>query len=180
MKLLIQLATVFLKVGTFTIGGGYAMVPAIKGYVVDRYKYLSEQEFLDIIAITQSMPGPLAVNVAFFVGYKLKKSIGGIVAVIAAVLPSLVIMLLVAMGFREIKDNFYVIAAFKGIRPTVVALVFLATISLGKTAKVNQNNIAIPMVVAVAIVIFDISPLLIIVISFVAGNLYWAKNRGQR
>lgn len=179
MKLLFQLVIVFFKVGAFTIGGGYAMVPAIKTYIVDKYHWLTDEEFLDIIAITQSMPGPIAVNAAFFIGYRLKKSAGGILASLAAVMPAFLIMIVVAVGFREVKDNIYVIAAFKGIRPTVVALVLLATISLGKTAKISKKNFIIPLIVAAIIIMFGISPLWVIVISFIAGSIYWSREGGK-
>ncbi|MGL5440232.1 MAG: chromate transporter [Filifactoraceae bacterium] len=180
MRLLLQVVWIFTKIGMFTIGGGYAMIPEIKRQIVNKNNWITDEEFLDIIAITQSMPGPIAVNVAFVVGYKLRGLLGGLLASVGAVFPSLVMMIGVAIGYREIRDNEYVIAAFKGIKPVVVALVFLGTFSLAKTAKISIKNFYVPAIVSSMILFLGVSPLWILFASFVFGNIYFWNGRGQR
>ena len=111
----------FVKIGMFTIGGGYAMLPLIQRDVVDR-GWMTKEDFIDVFSVAQSLPGIFAVNIAIFVGYKLKKTWGGFVCALGTILPSFVIMLLIALFFTQVKDNVWVEKAFMGLRPAVVAL----------------------------------------------------------
>ena len=138
----------FFKIGIFTIGGGYAMIPLIQKEVVERHKWLSEEDMLDVIAIAQSCPGVFAINVSTFVGYKLSKLQGAIVATLGAALPSFIIILLIAMFFRHFQDNPVVVAMFRGIRPAVVALIAVPTFNMAKSAKVTWTNCWIPVACA--------------------------------
>ena len=105
----------FVKIGMFTIGGGYAMLPLIQRDVVDR-GWMTKEDFIDVFSVAQSLPGIFAVNIAIFVGYKLKKTWGGFVCALGTILPSFVIMLLIALFFTQVKDNVWVEKAFMGLR----------------------------------------------------------------
>ena len=113
----------FVKIGTFTIGGGYAMLPLIQREVVDK-GWLSKEDFIDLFSVAQSLPGIFAVNISIFVGYKLKKVPGGIVCALGSILPSFFIILAIALFFTHVQDNIWVEKAFKGLRPAVVASTF--------------------------------------------------------
>lgn len=120
----------YLKIGTFTLGGGYAMLPLIQREVVDHHHWLDEQEFLNMMALAQAAPGLIAVNSAIFLGHRLNGWKGVIACVTGAVLPSIVCILLIAMYFTQYKDLPAIEAIFKGIRPAVVALIVAAIVRL--------------------------------------------------
>ena len=121
MKYLILFLT-FAKIGMFTIGGGYAMIPLIEREIVNK-KWMTKNDFMEMFALTQSLPGVFAVNISIFVGYKLHKVKGSLVCALATILPSFVIMMLIAMFFARFQDNQTMIRIFNGIRPAVVALI---------------------------------------------------------
>ena len=129
-----QIFLVFAKIGAFTIGGGMAMIPLIQNEIVRR-GWMKEEDFPDIIALSQSAPGLLAVNIAIFTGYRLKGSKGSIVATIASVLPSIIIILLIAMVFTGYQENPTVISIFKGIRPVVVALIAVPMVQMARKSN---------------------------------------------
>lgn len=120
----------YLKIGTFTLGGGYAMLPLIQREVVDRHHWLDEREFLNMMALAQAAPGLIAVNSAIFIGHRLNGWKGVIACVIGAVLPSIVCILLIAIYLTQFKDLPAIEAIFKGIRPAVVALIVAAVIRM--------------------------------------------------
>jgi len=128
----LQLFWTYLKIGTFTLGGGYAMLPLIEKEVVDHHHWIDCKEFMNMIALAQAAPGLIAVNSAIFIGKKIYGWKGVVACILGAVLPSIVIILLIAMFFREIKDNPTVEAIFKGVRPAVVALIAATVIKLTK------------------------------------------------
>ena len=166
------LFTTFFKIGIFTLGGGYAMIPLIEEEVVNRHKWVSKEEMLDLIAIAQSCPGVFAINIATFVGYKLKKTKGALATTIGAALPSFLIILAIAIFFSAFKENRIIAAMFRGIRPAVVALIAVPTFNLGKRAQLNRYTIWIPIVSALAIWALGVSPIYIIVIAGIGGYLY--------
>ncbi|EGJ72530.1 Chromate transporter [Bacteroides coprosuis DSM 18011] len=165
----LQLFRIFFKIGAFTIGGGYAMVPIIEDEIVTKRKWISQEEFVDLLAIAQSAPGILAVNISIFIGYKLKGIKGCFVTTLGSVLPSFLIILMIAMFFQAFKDNIYVEKMFKAIRPAVVALIAAPTFSMAKTAKISIYNVWIPIVSALLIWLMDVSPIWIIVAAGVLG-----------
>ena len=169
----------FFKIGLFTIGGGYAMLPLIQAEVVEKQKWIEKEEFLDLVAIAQSAPGVFAVNISIFVGYKLKGIRGSLITTLGAVLPSFLIILAIAMFFHAFSDNVYVERAFKGIRPAVVALIAAPTFSLAKTAKINRYTFWIPIVSALLIWLVGVSPIYIILIAGVAGYIYGRIKRAK-
>jgi chromate transporter len=162
----------FFRIGLFTLGGGYAMIPLIEEEVVNKKQWVSKEEMLDLIAIAQSCPGVFAINIAIFIGYKLRKLRGAIATTIGTALPSFLIILAIAVFFSQFKDNRYVAAIFRGIRPAVVALIAVPTFRLGQRAQLNRYTIWIPVVCALAIWALGVSPIYIIIVAALAGYLY--------
>ena len=162
----------FFKIGIFTLGGGYAMIPLIEEEVVNKKQWVSKEEMLDLIAIAQSCPGVFAINIATFIGYKLNKVRGAIATALGTALPSFLIILAIAIFFKQFEDNKVVAAIFRGIRPAVVALIAVPTFRLGQRAKLNWYTIWIPIACALAIWALGVSPIYIIIIAGLAGYLY--------
>jgi len=162
----------FFRIGIFTLGGGYAMIPLIEEEVVNRKQWVSKDEMLDLIAIAQSCPGVFAINIATFIGYKLRKTRGAICTTLGTAMPSFLIILAIAMFFSQFKDNKVVAAIFRGIRPAVVALIAVPTFNLGKRAQLNRYTIWIPIACALAIWAIGVSPIYIIIAAGLAGYLY--------
>ena len=162
----------FAKIGSFTLGGGYAMLPLIEEEVVKKKKWIDSKEFLDMVAVAQSTPGVFAVNISIFIGYKMKKVPGAICVTLGSVLPSFLIILLIALFFHQFKGNAIIERIFKGIRPAVVALIAAPTFKLAKDANINRFNIWIPVVSALLIWQLGVSPVLIIILAGLGGYLY--------
>jgi chromate transporter len=148
-----QLFTTFFKIGAFTFGGGWAMISIIEREIVDRHKWIAREDFLDLLAIAQSLPGILAVNIAVAVGDKVRARRGSIMAAAGTIMPSFMIILLIAIFLTPelINTNPVLIKVFKGIRPAVVALIVAPVISSAKAAKLNSKTIFIPIIVALLI-----------------------------
>ena len=170
--LLINAFSTFFKIGLFTLGGGYAMIPVIEAEVVDKHKWVSREEFLDLIAIAQSCPGVFAINISTFIGYKLRRVPGAVAATVGTALPSFLIILLIAMCFHQFQDNPVVASIFRGIRPAVVALIAVPTFNLARSAKIGWSTCWIPIASALAIWLMGVSPILIILLAGLGGWLY--------
>ena len=140
----------FLKIGVGTIGGGYAMLPLIQREVVDR-GWLSKEDFIDLFSVAQSLPGIFAVNISIFVGYKLKKSMGSVVCALGTILPSFLIILLIATFFTRVQDNEWIEKIFKGLRPAVVALIAVPCITTARSIKLSYLTMLIPVAAALLI-----------------------------
>ena len=168
----VTLFKTFFKIGMVTFGGGYAMIPLIEAEVVDRYKWLTKEDFLDLIAIAQSCPGVFAINMSTYIGYKIRKTPAAIVATLATALPSFLIILLIAMFFRYFKDNKVIAAAFAGIRPAVVALIAVPTFNLARSAKINLANCWIPIIGAFAKWLLGVNPIWAIIAAGIGGYIY--------
>lgn len=162
----------FFRIGLFTIGGGYAMIPLIEADVVDKNKWVERDEFLDLMAISQSCPGIFAVNMSIFIGYKLRGVRGSIVCALGTILPSFLIILGIALCFQQFRDNATVQSIFRGIRPAVVALIAAPTFKMGKSAKIGWTNIWIPVSGALLIWLMGVSPIYIIILAGLGGFLY--------
>jgi Chromate transport protein ChrA len=167
----LKLFFTFLKIGIFTIGGGYAMLPLIEREVV-RQRWMEKKDFYDLFSIAQSLPGVFAVNIAVFTGYKLKKIGGSLVCALGTILPSFVIMLLIALFFTRIQDNEVVERIFKGLRPAVVALIVVPCISAAQATGLTFKTALIPLVSLLLIWILNISPAYVILAAAVGGILY--------
>ena len=170
-----EIFAVFFKIGLFTIGGGYAMLPIIQKEVVETKGWMDDEEFLDAISLTNSLPGPLAINAATFVGYRVCKVKGVLAAVLGAASPSVIIILTVAMVFSNLTEYPVVQYIFDGIRPAVVALILYALIKLAKSAKLREYfNWLIALSAVAAIAVFGLHPIIVVV----AGALYGLFVRG--
>ena len=176
MRELIEILKSFLKIGAFTFGGGYAMIPIIQYEVVNRRKWLSEQEYVELLTIAQAAPGPISLNTAVFVGYKCKGYKGALAAILGVVLPSFVIILLVAMFFHTMRDNRWVDAAFRGMRPAVVALIVTPIVGLAKGLR--WTLIAVAAATALVVWYFGFSPVWLLIAGAMGGAL-WAAKRGE-
>ena len=162
-----QLFYTYLKIGTFTLGGGYAMLPLIQREVVDRKHWIDEEEFLNMIALAQAAPGLIAVNSAIFIGWRVGGWRGVCGAVLGAVLPSFLIILMIAIVFRDWKEQPAVEAIFKGIRPAVVALIAAPLFKLAKNAKISWITALIPITAALLIWLLHVNPVWIILATIV-------------
>ena len=168
----IRLFLIFFKIGLFTLGGGYAMLPLIERELVDKRAYFSRREFLDIVAVAQTAPGILAVNMAIFTGYKLGKLRGALCATLGAVLPSFSIILAVALSFRSYQTNPWVVRIFKAVRPAVVALIAAPVFRLAAAAKINRKTGWIVGLVAGGVWLGKISPVYVIIAAGLGGWIY--------
>lgn len=172
MKRLFEIFSVFFKIGLFTIGGGYAMLPIIQKEVVEGKGWMTDDEFLDAISLTNSLPGPLATNSATFVGYRVNKVPGAIAAVLGAATPSVIIILIIAAVFTNIMDYPVVTYIFDGVRPAVVALILYAVIKLAKSAKITQYlNWIIAGLAFLAIAVFGVHPIIVVISAALYGIL---------
>lgn len=164
----------FMKIGAFTIGGGYAMLPLIQREVVDR-GWMTKEDFIDLFSVAQSLPGIFAVNIAIFVGYKLKKIRGGVICALGSILPSFLIILAIALFFTQFKDNEWVEKAFKGLRPAVVALIAVPCLTTARSIKLSSKQLIIPVIAALLIWKAEISPVWIIIAAIIGGIYYGLK-----
>ncbi len=161
--MLLEMFLTFFKIGAFTFGGGYAMIPIIQEEVVDKKKWIDESEFLDAIALAQGSPGPVAVNTSIFVGYRLKGLPGALASTLGTVLPSFLTILLIAMFFYQYRNNVILDKVFLGIRPAVVALILSAVYKLTKSSKFGYKKLIISLAALLAIVVLGISPIYLVI-----------------
>ena len=169
MKILLELFLTFAKVGVMTFGGGYAMLPILQREVVDNKGWATEEELMDYFAIGQCTPGVIAVNTATFIGQKYKGTIGAIFTTLGVVFPSLVIISLLAGVIEAFSHLVWVQNAFGGIRICVCVLITNAVVKLFKKAILDIPTLVIFLIVALGSVLLDLSPVLFVVLSAVAG-----------
>lgn len=173
-----QLFLSFFKIGAFTFGGGWAMISIIEREIVDKHKWIERDDFLDLLAIAQSLPGILAVNIATAVGDKVRGGKGSAIASLGTILPSFMIILCIAIFLTPemIKNNHIISSVFMGIRPAVVALIIAPVITSAKAAKLKWKTVWIPFVVALMISLdlgFISNPILYIILGGLIGYLVW-------
>lgn len=183
-NLFVNLFTSFFKIGAFTFGGGWAMISIIEKEIVNKKNWISREDFLDLLAIAQAMPGILAVNIAVVIGDRLKGVKGSLCAALGTILPSFFMILAIAIFLTPdaIKNNATLNAIFKGIRPAVVALIIAPVITTAKAAKINLKTVIIP--VATALLIYSgmpyiSNPIVFIVLGGTGGYLYYAITKGK-
>lgn len=164
--------TTFFRIGLFTIGGGYVMLPMIENEVVEKNKWIEKPDFLDLLAVSQTVPGVFAVNMSINIGYRLRKIPGALACAAGCVLPSFLIILAIALFFHRFEDNHAVRSIFKGIRPAVVALIAAPCIKLAKSAGIKLSNVWLPVVAVAAICFLKVSPVYIILLVCVGGFVY--------
>ncbi|MDE7145835.1 MAG: chromate transporter, partial [Duncaniella sp.] len=177
----VKLFLTFFKIGAFTFGGGWAMISIIEKEVVDKNHWIEKDEFLDLLAVAQSLPGVFAVNISVAVGDKLRGMKGAVVASLGSILPSFLIILCIAIFLTPdlIKNNPTLSAIFMGIRPAVVALIIAPVISSAKSAKIGWKTVAIPVLVALLIwskLPVVSNPILYIVLGGFFGWLWFSRH----
>ena len=169
-----KLFVTFFRIGLFTFGGGYAMIPLIENDVVEKNGWLQKGEFIDLLAVAQSAPGVFAVNMSVFVGYRLRGVAGALSAAFGCVMPSVVIILLIALFFQRFRHIEVVNNIFLGIRPVVVALIAVPVFNVAKSANISMRTIWVPVLSALLIVAFGVSPIYVIIVAGAAGFI-WGK-----
>ena len=167
-----ELFATFFRVGTFTIGGGYAMIPLMQREVVERRRWMDEVTFLDIVALAQAMPGVFAVNMATQVGYRLRGVAGSLVATLGNILMPIAIILLFATLLRQYSHHPTLEHIFMGIRPAVVALIAAPVFTLARSSGITWRTLWIPVLAALLIWLLGVSPILVILIAIAGGFLY--------
>ncbi len=170
---LLELAATFFRIGLFSFGGGYAMIPLIEVETVLRHQWLERVQFVDIIAIAEMTPGPIAVNSATFVGYKVAGAAGSAAATLGVILPSIMIVLLLATLFEKKRHDAHVAGVLRGIRPVVVSLIFLAALSVFRKSVTDLPTATVGVLAFVVITKTRINPILILVGAGVLGALFF-------
>lgn len=167
-----QFFSTFFRIGLFTLGGGYAMIPLIEEEVVNKRKWIDREAFLDLLAVAQTIPGVFAVNMSINIGYRLRKTRGAVTCALGCVLPSFLIILAIALFFHSFHDNKTMEAIFKGIRPAVVALIAAPCIKLARSARITLSNVWLPVGAALLIWLLGVSPVYIILAVGIGGYMY--------
>ena len=167
-----QFFSTFFRIGLFTLGGGYAMIPLIEEEVVNKRKWIDREAFLDLLAVAQTIPGVFAVNMSINIGYRLRKTRGAVTCALGCVLPSFLIILAIALFFHSFRDNKTMEAIFKGIRPAVVALIAAPCIKLARSARITLSNVWLPVGTALLIWLLGVSPVYIILAVGIGGYMY--------
>lgn len=173
MQIVTKLFFVFFKIGAFSFGGGYAMIPFIQREIVENNNWLSMNEFLDIIGISQMTPGPVAINSATFVGYKLYGVIGSIMATIGVVITSFILVSITSKILDKFKESTVVKAALLGMRPVLMALIIKAFIDLAIESYVDLKSVLIATIIGVVLLIKKIHPILIIALAAILGLIFF-------
>jgi len=169
LKLLSDIFVTFLKIGCFTFGGGFAMIPLIEREIVTGKGWVGEEEIIDVFAVSQSIPGAVAINSAILVGYKIAGRMGAFAAALGVVLPSLIIITLIAVFFTAFQDNAIVRAVFAGIRPAVVGLIIVAAVKVGKSSIKDMVGVIIASLTFILVVVLNIHVIFTIIGGAAAG-----------
>lgn len=178
----LQLFVTFFKIGAFTFGGGWAMIAIIEREIVDKRNWISREDFLDLLAVVQSLPGILAVNIAVAIGDKLKGGRGSVCAALGTIIPSFIMILFIAIFLtpETIKSNPTLNKIFMGIRPAVVALIIAPVITTARAAKISWKTIFIPICVALLIwskIPYISNPIIYIILGGVGGYIWYTRNQ---
>ena len=177
-----QLFVTFLKIGAFTFGGGWAMIAIIEREIVDKHRWISREDFYDLLAVVQSLPGILAVNIAVAIGDKMKGGRGSVCAALGTIIPSFVMILLIAIFLtpETIKSNPTLNKMLMGIRPAVVALIIAPVITTARAAKISWKTIFIPVGVALLIwskIPYISNPIIYIILGGIGGYIWYTRNQ---
>ena len=177
---MLQLFAVFAKIGAFTLGGGYAMIPIIQREMSKR-GWISDEELPDIVALSQSAPGVMAVNISIFAGYRLRGVKGSIAATLGSVMPSFVIILAIALFFSAFRDNPWVERAFKGIRPVVISLIAVPVVNMARKSCTSWWKWGIALLSLVFVAFLNVSPVYILLVVIVLGfSVTYYRERWKR
>ncbi len=180
-----ELFLTFFKIGLFTFGGGYAMIAGVRENVVEKKKWLTDEELFEVIAISESTPGPIAINMATFVGYKKKGILGSALATLGVVLPSLIIIFTISLFFEKFIQNTLVAKAFVGIKCAVAFLIAKAGLDMSKKIKGSRASVAIfavslSLLLLLEVISISVSAIVFILVSGILGILLFAKKEGEK
>jgi chromate transporter len=175
---MLKLFLLFTKIGLFTIGGGYAVIPLIENEIVSR-GWLTYEEFYELLAITESLPGVFSNKIAALVGYKISGMKGAIVSALGTIIAPFAIIILIAMFFSRFQDNLYVDKAFKALRPVVVGLIAAPCYSAIKINKMTVRTLILPFIALMLMWGFQVSPIWIVIGGCIGGILYQSVMQKQ-
>jgi chromate transporter len=171
-KILLKLFLAFMKISPVTFGGGYAMIPLIEREVVEERKWLPSKEMPDMLALAGSAPGAIGVNTAIFIGYRIAGLPGSICALTGVMIPTFIIVVLLTVILLNFSDNPWVIAAFRGIAPAVVALILYAGYRIGKTAIIDKLTLIVAALSLLALLFLPVNPIMLILVGGVLSYVY--------
>lgn len=178
--LLLDLFTTFLKIGAFTIGGGIAMLPIIEREIVEKKNYMPKEEIVDAFALSQSLPGVIAINSAIYVGYRIAGIAGAAVTAIGVILPSFITILAIAIIFTSISSNVYINKALTGVKAGVAGIIAVTVVRLGKTVIKDIFAITLAVIAFILITWLGVSIVIIIAAGALSGFLYYHVRRMRR
>ncbi len=170
----------FMKIGAFTIGGGYAMLPLMEKEFVERRKWVSKDEIVDVFAVVQSIPGVIAINASIYIGYKVGGLAGACLAAAGMIIPSFTIILVIAVFLATLQDNQYVQKAFRGVQAGVTALICLTGYRLARTAVKGWLGIALAILSFIALVVFDVHAIIVIVACGLLGCIAYGIGKAKK
>jgi len=176
---LVALFWTFLKIGGFTFGGGWAMVPLIRKELVSRKNWMEDSEFVDLLAVAQSAPGPIAINTAVITGYKLRRFGGALVSALGAALPSFLVILAFATVLLRFKSSQAVDAVFRGMRPAIFGLLISAVWQIGKTSVKTRTDAIFAGVAVILLLVLKINPIAVVGIAALAGTVMGRLKAGR-
>ncbi|MFW6023079.1 MAG: chromate transporter [Halanaerobiaceae bacterium] len=178
MSKLLTIFTTFFKIGLFTFGGGFAMIPLLEKEIVENQGWIEKERFIDAISLTQSVPGAIAINLSIFFGYNIAGGIGAFTAAVAVSLPSFLIILSIAFYFNTFNNIAIINSIFMGIRPAVVGLIIYAGFNLSKSIKWNYSLLVTFVSVLIGGLVLNLNPVIIIISVIIAGSLvYFLKKK---
>lgn len=171
--MILELFMAFFKIGLFSFGGGYAMLPFIQEQTIEVHGWLTTHEFLDMLGIAQITPGPISINTATFVGYRLGGILGAITSTLAVVLPSFIIVLIISFFFHKFKSSHTIQNVFQGLRPIVLGLVASAAVDIGRGVFIDYKAIVIAILIFVLLTLKKMDTIVLIILSAVLGVLFY-------
>ncbi|MBN2794876.1 MAG: chromate transporter [Clostridia bacterium] len=173
IKTYLELFRVFFKIGAFTFGGGYAMIPLIEEEIVSVKGWVEKEDMIDMLAVSQSIPGAIAINTSTLVGYKVAGKLGAIFATLGVILPSFLIISFIAMFFSKISDSNIVETIFAGISGAVIVLIFLAAVKMLKVAVKDVLSVILVVITVLVVLFTDVSPIYLIMFGGVTGVILY-------
>ena len=173
MSNILKLFLSFFKIGAFSFGGGYAMLPLMKETVIDIHGWMTNSEFIDILAISEMTPGPIAINMATFLGYRVSGILGSIVATLSVILPSFIVMILIFYFVNKFKNSPYSDYFFRGIRPIVLGLIASAAISVAMDAYVDLKSVIISLIIFYLVAFKKLNAIYAIILAGLMGLMVY-------
>lgn len=173
MNIILSLFLTFLKIGTFSFGGGYAMIPFIQREILEKHNWVSNNVFMDIIGISQMTPGPISINSATFIGYKVSGILGSVGATLGVVLTSFILVSIASKAMEKFKESKILKGALLGMRPVLIALIIQAFVDLAKDAYVDIKSVIITLIIGALLLSKKVHPILCIVISGILGIVFY-------